>query len=53
VPNGTYYIQVLANPEKKLAELSTTNNSTLRKITLGGTPDKRALTVHPVGGING
>jgi len=53
VPNGTYYIQVLANPEKKLAELSTTNNSALRKITLGGTPDKRTLTVHPVGGING
>jgi hypothetical protein len=53
VPNGTYYIQVLANPDKKLAELSTTNNSALRQITLGGTPGQRTLTVQPVGGIGG
>ena len=53
LPNGTYYIQVLANPEKKLAELSTTNNSALRQIVLGGTPEKRTLTVPPVHGIEG
>jgi hypothetical protein len=53
LPNGTYYIQVLANPENKLAEESTTNNSALRQIVLGGTPDNRTLTVPPVFGIPG
>ncbi|MEU9598536.1 lysyl oxidase family protein [Streptomyces sp. NPDC048109] len=37
VPNGTYYIQVLANPEKRLKETSLDNNSALRKIVLGVT----------------
>jgi hypothetical protein len=53
VPNGTYYIQVLANPDKKLAELSTTNNSAVRQIILGGTAGQRTLTVPPVHGIAG
>ena len=53
LPNGTYYIEVLANPEKKLTELSTTNNSALRKIILGGTLTERTLTVPPVNGITG
>lgn len=51
--NGTYYIEVKANPANKLSELSTTNNSSLRKIVLGGTPAKRTLSVPPVYGING
>ncbi|MFC9132035.1 lysyl oxidase family protein [Streptomyces sp. NPDC057099] len=45
VPNGTYYIQVLANPEKRLKETNLDNNSALRKIVLGGTPGKRTVTV--------
>ncbi|MEV4047739.1 lysyl oxidase family protein, partial [Streptomyces sp. NPDC049744] len=45
VPNGTYYIQVLANPEKRLKETSVDNNSALRKIVLGGKPDARTVTV--------
>jgi hypothetical protein len=53
LPNGTYYIQVLANPVNKLAEVSTTNNSSLRQIILGGTPRERTLTVPPVNGIQG
>ncbi|WP_433292271.1 lysyl oxidase family protein [Actinoplanes sp. CA-030573] len=53
LPNGTYYIQVLANPVKKLAELDTTNNSALREVILGGTPENRTLTVPPVNGIEG
>jgi hypothetical protein len=53
LPNGTYYIQVLANPARKLAELSTGNNSALREIVLGGTPDHRTLTVPPLDGIDG
>ncbi len=51
--NGTYYIEVKANPANKLAELSTANNTSLRKIVLGGTPAKRTLTVPPVDGIQG
>jgi hypothetical protein len=53
LPNGTYYIQVLANPAGKLAETSTANNAALRKIILGGTPAARTLTVPPVNGISG
>ncbi|MFJ8542484.1 lysyl oxidase family protein [Streptomyces sp. NPDC093586] len=45
VPNGTYYIQVLANPEKRLKETDLGNNSALRKIVLGGKPGKRTVTV--------
>ncbi|MCY1143148.1 lysyl oxidase family protein [Actinoplanes sp. Pm04-4] len=53
LPNGTYYIQVKANPAGKLSELSATNNTALRKIVLGGTAKKRTLTVPPVNGIKG
>jgi hypothetical protein len=53
LPNGTYYIQVKANPANKLSELSTSNNSALRKIVLGGTAAKRTLTVPAVNGIKG
>ncbi|MFE7511882.1 lysyl oxidase family protein [Streptomyces sp. NPDC057540] len=45
VPNGTYYIQVLANPAKRLKETSLDNNSALRKVVLGGTPGRRTVTV--------
>ncbi|MFF5296673.1 lysyl oxidase family protein [Paractinoplanes globisporus] len=53
LPNGTYYIQVMANPAKKLAETNTANNTALRQIILGGTPAERTLTVPPVSGIAG
>ncbi|MEV6637575.1 lysyl oxidase family protein [Actinoplanes sp. NPDC051470] len=54
LPNGTYYIQTLANPENKLAETKTTNNSSLRKIVLGGTVGgERTLKVPAVHGIEG
>ena len=53
LPNGTYHIQVKANPAGKLAELSTGNNTSLRTIVLGGTAKKRTLTVPPVHGIKG
>ncbi|MGI5483647.1 lysyl oxidase family protein [Streptomyces lavendofoliae] len=45
LPNGTYYIQVLANPEKRLKETDLTNNSALRKIVLGGRKGARTVTV--------
>ena len=53
LPNGTYYIEVKANPSNKLSELSTTNNTALRQIVLGGTPAERTLEVPPVHGIVG
>ncbi len=53
LPNGTYYIQVKANPAGKLSELSTTNNTAVRKIVLGGTAKKRTLKVPAVNGIKG
>lgn len=53
LPNGTYYIEVKANPVNKLTELSTTNNTALRQIILGGTPTARTLEVPPVHGIEG
>ncbi|GIM63622.1 hypothetical protein Aau02nite_05220 [Amorphoplanes auranticolor] len=52
LPNGTYYIQVKANPSNKLAELSTKNNISLRKIVLGGTATVRTLKVPSVNGLD-
>jgi hypothetical protein len=51
LPNGTYYIEVKANPKNRLSELSTRNNSALRKIILGGTANNRTLKVPAVHGI--
>ncbi|WP_406458388.1 lysyl oxidase family protein [Streptomyces sp. NBC_00876] len=45
LPNGTYFIQVLANPEKRLKETNLKNNSALRKVVLGGKPGARTVTV--------
>jgi hypothetical protein len=45
LPNGTYYIQVLANPEKRLKETNLNNNSALRKVVLGGRAGARTVTV--------
>jgi Lysyl oxidase len=45
--NGTYYVEVIANPEKVIHETNMANNTTLRKIILGGTPDHRTLRVPP------
>jgi hypothetical protein len=53
LPNGTYFIQTLANPDGRLTELNTRNNSSMRKIILGGTPEARTLKVPAVHGIEG
>ncbi|GGL07537.1 lysyl oxidase family protein [Streptomyces flaveus] len=47
LPNGTYYIQVIANPEKRLQETNTGNNVALRKVVLSGEPGARSVTVPP------
>ena len=53
LPNGTYYIEVKANPSNKLTELSTSNNTAVRKVILGGTATERTLEVPAVHGIDG
>ncbi|WP_151476949.1 lysyl oxidase family protein [Streptomyces albicerus] len=52
LPNGTYYIQVIANPEKRLQETNTANNVALRKVVLAGEPGARTVTVPPHDLIN-
>ena len=52
VPNGTYYIEVTANPEKVLYETNTSNDVSLRKVILGGTPGHRTVKVPAFHGID-
>ncbi|SES34491.1 Lysyl oxidase [Streptomyces sp. yr375] len=52
LPNGTYYIQVVANPANRLQETNTKNNVSLRKVVLGGTEGARTVSVPPVDLIN-
>ncbi|MEU4563630.1 lysyl oxidase family protein [Actinoplanes sp. NPDC023936] len=53
LPNGTYYIEVKANPSDRLAELSTANNTSLREVILSGSGDDRKLHVPAVHGLDG
>jgi lysyl oxidase len=51
--SGVYYIEVLANPDKKLAESNTSNNQALRKVELGGeVGGERTLKVLPYEGVD-
>jgi hypothetical protein len=52
LPNGTYYIAVQANPDGALLEVSTANNTELRKVILGGKPGHRTVKVPPWHGID-
>ncbi|MFI0444486.1 lysyl oxidase family protein [Actinomadura sp. 6N118] len=47
LPNGTYYIQVIANPARRLFESDLKNNVALRKVILSGKPGARTVTVPP------
>jgi Lysyl oxidase len=47
LPNGTYYVQVTANPDHNLYEANLDNNVSLRQVVLGGTPGARTVTVPP------
>jgi hypothetical protein len=53
LPNGTYYVEVLANPSNVLTELSTANNSSLRQVILSGAGADRKLTVPALHGLDG
>src|SRR5580693_2484485 len=50
--NGTYYIEVVANPEKVLHETDTANDVSLRKVVLGGKPGHRTVRVPAYDGID-
>jgi hypothetical protein len=52
LPNGTYYIEIIANPEKLLHETNMRNDISLRKVILGGTPGHRTVRVPAVHGID-
>lgn len=43
LPNGVYYIEIIANPRGELHELSTAGNVSLRKVILGGTKGHRTV----------
>jgi len=52
VPNGTYYIEITANPQHVLYESNTRNDVSLRKVILGGTPGHRTVQVPAWHGID-
>ena len=52
LPNGTYYVEVMANPLHKLYELSSAGNMSLRKVILGGTKGHRTVQVPAWNGID-
>jgi hypothetical protein len=51
--NGIYYVSIEANPNNVLTEQSMTNNTALRKVRIGGTPDHRTVYVYPKGDVTG
>jgi Lysyl oxidase len=52
IPNGTYYIEIIANPEHLLHEVTMSNDTSLRKVILGGTPGHRTVKVPAWNGID-
>ncbi len=52
VPNGTYYIQVIANPLRVLHETTTRDDVSVRKVILGGTAGHRTVKVPAWHGID-
>jgi hypothetical protein len=52
VPNGTYYIEIIANPEKLLRESNLGNDISLRRVILGGRPGHRTVRVPAWHGID-
>src|SRR5262249_3107867 len=52
LPNGTYYIEVEANPSGVLYERDLTNDLQLRQVTLGGSLGDRTVVASPWHGIS-
>jgi hypothetical protein len=53
LPNGTYHVEVAANPENRLQESNTANNIAHRTVILDGVPGARTVTVPPLPGLEG
>jgi hypothetical protein len=49
LPNGTYYIATIANPNHRLVESSTADNTSLRKIYISGKDGHRKVRVPKIG----
>ena len=47
--NGTYFIEVRANPDRKLLERRTSNNESYRKVVIGGRTGQRTVRVEKIG----
>ena len=52
VPNGTYYVEVMANPDHHLRDGTASNDVAHRKVILGGTPGDRTVKVPRYRGID-
>ena len=52
LPNGKYFVEVMANPTGNVYETDETNNVSYRKIFIGGKPGDRTVRVPPVGLID-
>jgi hypothetical protein len=52
LPNGVYFIAVVANPKGKMLELESHNNTSYRKIILKGKDDNRRVVVPQKGIID-
>lgn len=52
VPNGTYWIEVAADPTGALFDADPTNDVEYRKVILGGSPGARTVSVPPWHGID-
>ncbi|MGH3354347.1 MAG: lysyl oxidase family protein [Nocardioidaceae bacterium] len=48
LPNGTYYVEVAANPARRLYESDDANNVSYRRVILGGEPGARTVRVPPI-----
>jgi hypothetical protein len=52
LPNGTYWIEVHANPEGRLFDGDPTNDVELREVILRGRPGSRTVEAPPWHGID-
>lgn len=52
LPNGRYYVQVTTNPGGLLHEVDDSNNTSIRRVVLRGTPGDRRVVVPPWNGID-
>jgi hypothetical protein len=52
VPNGTYWVRIIVNPDGNIHEVTDDNNVSLRRVILGGEPGARTVRVPPIGVID-